>query len=216
MPSHTIAMVPMSMLSFLFYVITLFSLNYQQVPVCVGILNAHGQHQVTVPVSVLMLVCVCACTGEVTQGTRPPDGLIGSLVIWLQWTVSASDLAVIAPKPTSGTSHSPWPREGKGGVTISIMLPVTPHFLHLWIIKHNLPLCVHIHLLIILLNQLMQSAESVQRSGVDFMKFCNVDIPYFIFASFSTCNDELLSFSQKNENKLKVSHLPADMHKKKM
>lgn len=33
----------------------------------------------------LVCLCVCASTGEVTQGTRTPDGLIGSLVIWLQW-----------------------------------------------------------------------------------------------------------------------------------
>lgn len=74
---------------FFIFIITLFSLNSQQVPVCAGIRPTHDHHKVSVFVSVLVFACacacVCACTDEVTQGTRAPDGLIGSLLIWWQW-----------------------------------------------------------------------------------------------------------------------------------
>lgn len=66
----------MSMLAIIpVFFITLFSHNSQQVLVWVSILTTHGHHQISVFVS------ACTYTGEVTQGTRAPDGLIGSLVI---------------------------------------------------------------------------------------------------------------------------------------
>lgn len=59
--------------------------------------------------------------------------------------------------------------------------------LYISIIQHNLPLCVSVHLLIALLSQLMQSAHACAKSGAHEI----LQRGPIIFASFSTCKDEL-------------------------